>query len=74
MKTRMARVLRRSLKLMVAYDLSLAIWLTRNDVIFNNIPTPSFLQVLFRGTLGVILIDSPQGRGSSDDDDDVPMY
>ena len=27
-----------------------AMWLSRNDIIFNNMPIPSFLQVLFMGT------------------------
>ena len=27
-----------------------AMWLCRNDIIFNNMLIPSFLQVLFRGT------------------------
>jgi hypothetical protein len=36
--------------LVAAIAICWAIWLTRNDIIFDKATTPSYLQVIFKGT------------------------
>jgi hypothetical protein len=35
-----------------ASDLCWAIWLSRNDIVFNKTVAPSYLQAIFRGSTG----------------------
>jgi hypothetical protein len=47
----------RSRVLVVVAAMRWAIWLSRNDIVFGNCPTISYLQVLLRGNLLVQTLD-----------------
>ena len=46
------------------------IWLTRNDIVFDKVLAPSYLQVIFRGDLlDQVLVPTSEGGGLSNDED-----
>ena len=46
------------------------LWLTRNDIVFDKVLTPSYLRAIFGGDLlDQVLVPVTKGRGSPDDED-----
>ena len=48
-----------------------AIWLCHNNVIFDKLSILSFIQVVFRGHIGLTSVATTEGGGTSQDEDDT---